>query len=68
MRAVAEVLASVDGPVAAPEPLERAREAAERLDRAARTTPGIESADLFTAGALVIGVRRMLTTVVPRED
>ena len=68
LRAVADVLASVEGSTARPETLEGARDAAHRLDRAARSEPAMESADLFTAGALVVGVRRMLDTLDSREE
>jgi uncharacterized membrane protein YgaE (UPF0421/DUF939 family) len=66
--AVADVLASVEGASAGADEVARARSAADELDEAARSLSGLDSDDLFTAGALVLGVRRTLDTVAPRES
>lgn len=68
LRAVADVLASVEGATAGAQEVERASTAADELDEAARSQPGIDSDDLYTAGALVLGVRRTLDTLAPRES
>lgn len=68
LRAVADLLSSVQGATAGTEEVGRACRAADDLDEAARSLSGLDSEDLFTAGALVLGVRRTLDTVTPRDD
>jgi uncharacterized membrane protein YgaE (UPF0421/DUF939 family) len=64
---LAAALRSVEGPTADPGVTRRAYAALHLLADALRTTRATSADDLFVASSIVVGIRRALAAVVPRE-
>ncbi|WP_310964668.1 FUSC family protein [Nocardioides terrisoli] len=67
LAAAADLLAGLDSPIAPLEPLRRVDAAMAELVEEIRRTRGETGDDLFTAGALVIAVRRAVSALVPDD-